>query len=148
MKTQLGVYRKPFGNLTLWNDWDRLFDSFSFPGLSTKENDDFTPSCDIEETEHSFLVKMDVPGIPKSDVHVDLEGEKLIIRGERKTETTEKKGTYALTERNMGKFERSFYLGPNVDASKIEASYKEGVLSIELPKSKSLKKPIAIKEVN
>jgi HSP20 family protein len=116
-----------------FNDWDR--DIFQGRGLERLEKDlertDFSPSVDVEENDEMFLVSADIPGVKKEDLKIDLNGNMLRVSGERKREVKEE-GYY---ERSSGRFSRSFTLPENVDASKIEAHFEDGVLRIVLPKT-------------
>jgi HSP20 family protein len=116
-----------------FNDWDR--DVFQGRGLERLEKDlersDFSPSVDVEENEEMFLVSADIPGVKKEDLKIDLNGNMLRVSGDRKREIKEE-GYY---ERSSGRFSRSFTLPENVDASKIEAHFEDGVLRIVLPKT-------------
>jgi HSP20 family protein len=106
----------------------------------------FSPSCDVEETENSYLVSFDIPGIDKDKLNIELSNNVLTVTGEREqAEKNEKKGCYHY-ERFYGKFSRSLNLPESVNDSKVEASYKDGVLNIEIPKSESSKpKQIKVK---
>lgn len=116
-----------------FNDWDR--DVFSGRGLERLEKDferaDFSPSVDVEESDEMFLVSADIPGVKKEDLKIDLHGNTLRLSGERRREVKEE-GYY---ERSSGRFSRSFTLPENVDASKIEAHFEDGVLRMVLPKT-------------
>ena len=105
----------------------------------------FTPRMDIEETETSYVVKADLPGLTKEDIKVDVSDGVLMIKGERKVEKEDKTKTYYTVERQYGMFERAFEI-PNVIEENIKATFKDGVLEIVLPKSEeSKKKELTIK---
>lgn len=116
-----------------FNDWDR--DIFSGRGLERLEREidrtEFSPSVDVEENDEMFLVSADIPGVKKEDLKIDLHGNTLRLSGERRREVKEE-GYY---ERSSGRFSRSFTLPENVDGSKIEAHFEDGVLRIVLPKT-------------
>jgi HSP20 family protein len=103
----------------------------------------WTPAVDILETENELLLKMDVPEINLKDVDIRLENQTLTIKGERKFEPAEGKG-YHRIERSYGTFARSFTLPNTVDTEKVRADYKNGVLTIVLPK-KEVAKPRSIR---
>lgn len=87
----------------------------------------------IEDKDHVEL-KAEIPGVDPKDVNIQVEDNILTISGEKKLEHEDKKENYLRIERYYGKFSRSFSLPPYVDASKIEAKYKDGVLTVTLPK--------------
>ena len=102
------------------------------------------PAVDIWENEGELVVKADVPDVKFEDIRVDLENGTLTLRGERKfekaTKTEEKaKGGYHRVERAYGAFERSFTIPETVDSEHVKADYKNGVLTVTLPKKESAK---------
>ena len=108
------------------------------------------PAVDIAEKDSTFEITAELPGLEASNVEVKLANGNLTIRGEKKDEKEEKKKDYYLSERHYGVFERSFQVPGTVDADKIAASFKNGVLTVTLPKTveaqKSTKK-IEVKAV-
>lgn len=92
------------------------------------------PSVDISETDKEITVTAELPGMTEKDVEVVLSDNLLSIRGEKKVEKEEKKKNYFMTERSYGSFERSFRLPESVDASKVQAGFEKGVLTIHAPK--------------
>lgn len=96
---------------------------------------DWAPAVDIQETESEFAVKADLPDVKKEDVKVELADGVLTIQGERKKEEEEKGKKFHRIERQYGQFIRRFTLPTDVDAAKVKAEFKEGVLSVHLPKS-------------
>ncbi len=115
-------------------EMNRLFDSvFSRPLARTSF--DFAPGVDIEETPEAFVVKADLPGVAPKDVKVNLMGDTLTVRGERKQEGTRSEGSLVRSERVHGSFERSFSLGAPVRADQVKASFKDGVLEVLVPKA-------------
>ncbi len=97
------------------------------------------PMTDVEETDDAYLVRVDLPGLKKKDVHVTLQDNVLTISGERKRESSKKEDGYRMQERFHGKFERAFTLPGDVDASAINAEFKDGVLTVTLKKSEERK---------
>ena len=100
----------------------------------------WVPAVEIAETEKELILTAELPGIDQKDVDIALEDGMLTIRGEKTEEKEEKKEgaeekKFYLYERNYGAFSRSFALPPNVDATKIEAEFKKGVLTVHLPKT-------------
>jgi HSP20 family protein len=112
----------------------RLFDEpFRLPFVT--EDMGWTPSVQVSETDHSIDVTVELPGMMKDDVEVDLENNVLTIRGEKKQEKEEKEKEQYLFERYYGSFQRSFALPAPVDESKVRAEFRNGVLRINLEKS-------------
>lgn len=103
----------------------------------------WTPPVDILETENELLLKMDVPDVPQKDVDIRLENDTLTIKGERKFEQPQGKG-YHRIERSYGTFARSFTLPNTVDTEKVRAEFRNGVLTVTLPK-KEVAKPRTIR---
>jgi HSP20 family protein len=95
----------------------------------------WTPPCDIYETEKEIVLKMELPQMHKEDVRVTLENNVLTLRGERKFEAAVKRENYHRIERKYGEFIRIFTLSTFVESSKVVAEFKEGVLTVTLPKS-------------
>jgi len=104
----------------------------------------WVPPVDIKETENELIVKADVPGLEMKDIDVKLENGTLTLRGERKFEATKEEGGWHRVERSYGTFERVFTLPDSVNPEGVKADYKNGTLTITLPK-KELAKPRQIK---
>lgn len=125
---------------------DRLFDEFMSPlvppsAMFWKEGyESFRPACDLTEADDHYLVTFDLPGISADDVKIEVIDNQLIVSGERKEETvSEGKGSPHFAERFYGKFHRVFTLPHTVEADKVEADYKDGVLRIAVPKTEASK---------
>jgi HSP20 family protein len=104
----------------------------------------WTPAVDIVEGENDLVLRADVPGIDLKDIDIRLENGTLTIKGERKFENSQNGKGYHRVERSYGVFARSFALPETVDTEKVSADYREGVLTITIPK-KELAKPRSIK---
>ena len=117
---------------------NRLFDDFMspLPGLLHYEEmgASFTPRVDMEEDEKEIRVTAELPGMDAKDIYISIQRDVLTLRGEKSSEHEEKKGQYHRIERSYGSFERQIPLGVEVDAEKVGADYKNGVLTITLPK--------------
>lgn len=100
---------------------------------------EWSPSVDIGETDKEFVVKAELPEVRKEDIRVNVDDSTLSISGERKAEKEEKGVRYHRLERSYGRFERSFSLPDEADASKITSEYKEGILTVHLPKNPQAK---------
>eukprot|EP01035_Chromulina_nebulosa_P028465 gene28465-37573_t len=106
----------------------------------------FRPSVDVKETETSFELAFTLPGLEKEDVKIELKDNRLTVSGERKMEKEENNTRYHRVETHYGSFSRSFMLPENVNADAIEAVFKNGILTLTLPKTEQVgPKTIAIK---
>ncbi len=99
----------------------------------------WAPAVDIMDEKDQIKVKADLPGLKKEDIEVNVENDVLTIKGEKKEEKETKEKDYIRSERYYGAFHRAFTLPASVDAAKVNASYKEGVLEISLPKKEGAK---------
>jgi len=100
---------------------------------------EWAPSVDIGENEKEFVVKAELPEVKKEDIKVNVENGTLSISGERKVEKEETNMKFHRVERSYGRFERSFSLPDQADADKITSEYKDGILTVHLPKNPSVK---------
>jgi HSP20 family protein len=91
---------------------------------------------DIVDKDTAYEVTVELPGMDESNIELKLSNGALTIRGEKKEEKEEKKKDYYLSERRYGSFERRFQVPQGVDADKIDASFKKGVLTVTLPKTR------------
>ena len=134
---------EPFRDLArLQDEVNRLFDTGG--GLyRAGESMGWTPACDIYEDEEALVLKFELAGVDPKDVDVRFENGVLTVKGERKLEQEEKRENYHRVERSYGTFTRSFSLPGSLDAERIKAETKHGVLTITLPK-KAEAKPRAI----
>jgi HSP20 family protein len=124
-----------------------MFDGF-FRGTGDEDYtlSSWTPAVDIAEHDDEYLVKVELPGVNKDEVKLTLENNILTIRGEKKQEKETKKENYHRVERSYGSFQRSFTLPAAVKADKIDASYKDGILTVSLPKAEeAISKQIEVK---
>ena len=97
------------------------------------------PAVDVYENDDALVFKAELPGFSKDDVHVELKDNVLTLKGERKRNLEVKEEHYHRMERSYGTFQRSFALPIGVDAEKAEASFKDGVLKLTLPKAETTK---------
>jgi len=104
------------------------------------KNSDFTPSVNTREGEDGYYVELDLPGIKKEDINIDVNDNVVTISGERKTKKEVEEDDYYKIESNYGKFERSFALPDNVDTDNIHAQSQDGVLEVVIPKLKKVEK--------
>lgn len=98
------------------------------------------PAVDILETDSGYRVTAELPGVAESDIDVNFSEGTLTITGEKQEEKEEKKADYFLSERRYGAFKRSFRVADGIDADKIEAKFKNGVLTVLLPKTAEARK--------
>jgi HSP20 family protein len=132
----------PFNELNrIQNEINRIFSNpFDLLAPSTSLFEGWEPNIDVYEDKDNITVRAELPGMKQEDIEVSLQGDTLIISGERKQEEEHKEGQTYRAERFFGRFQRSLTLPQPVDASKIQASYKDGVLTITLPKSEEAKR--------
>lgn len=118
----------------------RMFERPSMSGMapfaSFPESIGWLPAIEISETDAELTLTAELPGLDRADVHVDLDGDVLTLRGEKQEERTEqgKEKQYHLVERSYGAFQRSFVLPASVDRDRISATFDKGVLTLHLPK--------------
>jgi HSP20 family protein len=135
--------RNPYERLR--RDVDRLFEAFG-GGLFNRpsfdvvpfwghETWDIAPAVNIAETDKAYEITAELPGIDEKSVDVSVANGALTIKGEKREEKEEKNKDYHLQERSFGSFERYFHVPEGVDADKIEATFKKGVLTVILPKT-------------
>ena len=128
------------------NDIKRSFDLFNSIVNSVETNRDesslvaFVPAVNTREGEYAYHVEVDLPGIKKEDIDIDVEDNVLTISGERKTKKEVKEEDYYKIESQYGKFSRSFTLPEKVDTENIHAESKNGVLEVIVPKLKEEEK--------
>ena len=100
---------------------------------------DWAPAIDVEETDGEYVVKTDLPAVKKDEVKVTVENGVLCIEGERKQEKEEKNRKVHRVERSYGRFVRRISVPGDADPARVSADFKDGVLSVHLPKSESAK---------
>ena len=122
------------------NDFDDMFRTLFHSDwknpLYTKTN--WKPEIDIKESDNLFHIKADIPGLTKKDIKISVKGDQLTISGERKKIIDNENDHYYYRERSVGKFNRSFNLPESINKDKIHASFKNGILSIELEKHEEI----------
>lgn len=134
--------RRPIGNLfNLHNEMGRIFEDFfeSREGRTATDNPPWMPSVDISETDNSFEVRAELPGVTESDVHVSVTDNVLTIKGEKRQEEETEDKNYRRVERTYGSFQRAFTLPPTVKTDAIKAEFKDGVLNLSIPKTEAAK---------
>ena len=113
---------------------NRIFNEPYAPGDDTLTRADWVPAVDVFETEqHELVIKAELPDVKREDIGVTFENNVLTLKGERKAEQQISRDRFQRVERFQGTFSRSFTLPATVDAGKISATYKDGVLTVRLP---------------
>lgn len=137
----------PFASLAdLREEMNRLFDSSLRRFRLGDFEGAFAPPIDVVEEKDNYLVRAELPGISKDDVKVTLQDNLLTIKGEKKHEAETKDANYYHKERVYGSFSRTIQLPAGVDAKRIDARFKDGVLHVKLPKTEEAKpKQIEVK---
>jgi HSP20 family protein len=124
-------------------EMNRLFDEFF--GESRDDEGSWLPAIDVSETDDEMIVRAELPGMVQEDIQLNLQENVLTLKGEKKKEEKEEQENFHRVERSYGSFSRNLTLPANVKAEQIQASFKDGVLLITLPKSEEAKaKKIAI----
>jgi HSP20 family protein len=136
--TEVGTFGRELDDL-----WRQFLGGISFPEIGTRQ---WIPDVDVSETDGHIKVKAELPGLEATDIDVSLSGDVLTIKGEKKGEEEKEGEDYHYRERYEGAFQRAIRLPSMVNEDKIEASFKNGVLSIDMPKSEEAgRKRIEIK---
>jgi len=117
-----------------------LFDDDFFPVVSNRTSS--MPAVNIKENEKNYTLELAVPGMDKKDLKIDINEDVLTISSETNNETEEEKDGYKRKEFSYSSFCRSFYIPDNVNKEKIGASYKDGILTVEIPKMEEEKSKI------
>jgi HSP20 family protein len=148
-KTRALVPRPASTELSPWGDLDRMVEDFLgrrlrpfwperlWPAAGMEIT---TPAVDLYEEKDDIVVKAELPGLEKDQIEVNLSGNRLTIKGEKKQEEEVKKEGYYRSERSYGSFVRTLELPTEVQTDKVKAAFKNGILEIRLPKSEEAKK--------
>lgn len=148
---QPGTARHPFEDLR--HEIDRLFEDFGRTGwLSSLRGVNVEPlfrartwnmpAVDIAEKEKSFEVTAELPGLDPNNVEVTLRNGNIVISGEKHEQSEESSKDFYVKERQYGSFERAFPIPDDVDTSKIDATFKNGILNVTMPKKAEAQKPV------
>jgi HSP20 family protein len=133
---------RPFRDMiSVQDEMNRLFDDFFGRPVMRREWTEaaWCPCVDVSETKDNVIINTEIPGMSKDDVKVSIQDNVLTLSGEKKEEKEEKDANYHRMERSYGSFSRSFTLPTTVQADKVKAAYKDGILRITLPKSEEVK---------
>jgi HSP20 family protein len=136
-----------------WREIDDLFDRYTRSAGQLRNGSqevvasgDWAPRVDIAETDEAFVIKAEIPEVKKEDVKVTVDNGVLTIRGDRKQEKTDNGKKFHRIERHYGSFTRSFTMPDNVDEANVKASFKDGMLNLQIQKTEEVKpKAIEVK---
>jgi HSP20 family protein len=141
---------RPFSEMARWErEMERMFDDFFGRRLRplwgerwwpARAVDVSVPAVDLYEEKDEIVAKVELPGLEKDDIEVNISNHLLTIKGEKKKEEEAKEANYYCSERSYGSFSRTVDLPKEVQVDKAQASFKKGVLEIRLPKSEEAKK--------
>ena len=130
---------------SLQREMNSLFDNF-FRGFNVAPRGFaaggmgmFTPSVDVKENEKEFIIKAELPGVEEKDIEVTVANDSVTIKGEKKEEKEDKDKNYYYMERSYGSFSRVIPLEAEIESTKAEARFKNGILDIKIPKNQSAK---------
>ncbi len=139
--------------VSMHRELDRMFDTFMsdsrFPSLpdnfgfrSPTVRGLLKPSVDISENKDSYTIRAEIPGVDREEIKLQVEGDTLIVSGEKKQEKESNEGGYHCVERSYGTFRRVLSLPEDADANKVSAKFKNGVLTLTVPRSGEAKKSL------
>ncbi len=127
----------------LQNEIDRVFDRF-FPSREQDQDDSspqavWRPRMDLIETEEAYRLHLDMPGMSTDDIKISYQDNELVVSGERTSKRADEGEEFVRVERSFGQFRRAFTLPRTVDADSISATYENGVLTVTVPKTETVK---------
>ena len=132
----MSILRPSTRTMSLFDPFDNFFDRGWPSSVQTEGRKDMMPATDIAESKDAYTITAELPGIAKEDIHVSFDGGTLCIEAETESEEKqEEKGQIIRQERRYGKYIRRFGLGADVDDQRVEATFKDGVLSLRIPKA-------------
>lgn len=127
-------------NPDIWSAFDDFFSSRFGDLPTTSELNNFSPDVNVKETDDAYTVEAELAGLNRDDIDIEIRADLLVLKGEKKSFKEDEKDNYYHMERRFGSFYRSIPLDTEVDESKCEANFADGLLTINLPK-KAEKKP-------
>jgi len=133
---------KPMRDLfDIHGEMNRVFDDFFKPTRYREDGSawDWMPAVDVAELDDRYEIRAEVPGLSEKDVHVSVTDNVLTLKGEKKHQHEEKSQKYHRVERSYGSFERSFTLPSTLKVEDIKATFKNGILTVHVPKSEAVK---------
>jgi HSP20 family protein len=114
----------------------------NFPWHDYTEERTWIPAIDIQADGDNYIITAELPGVDRKDIEISVEGDTLLLKGEKKINRTEENDGFLMTERISGSFQRSFHLGEQVDRESINATFKDGVLLVTLRKNEASQKKL------
>jgi HSP20 family protein len=135
---------RPVASFDAWRPLLRQLDDFMSDAWSSTpafgESRGIVPSVDCDETDDHYVLSFDMPGLDKDNIDIEVQGNQLMVSGERKYERDEERGRSRFVERRYGSFQRAITLPVGVNASEVEAQYHNGVLTVAVPKPAEAKR--------
>ncbi len=132
--------------------FDHAFKGFGFPSLLSDTNllgeGAFRPNLDVSSDDKSYHITLDLPGLTDSEVNVEVKGDKLYVQGQKKTENESKDRHFYRVERSYGAFQRVLALPEDASSGDIQASMKDGVLKLDIPRQKALETEVKKIQIN
>ena len=132
--------------LSIWDSFgdlpriQREFEKSVFGGRTRERTNEFAPAVDVHEDSEAVTLSAELPGVKRDEIEIQVDGNVLTLRGERKFESEQAEGRrFHRVERSYGAFSRQFQLSTNLDASKIDAQLVDGVLTVRVPKKQEQK---------
>ena len=123
-----------------------VFPTFTFETLKKAMEEKWLPALDLTETDKEYIIRAEIPGVPRENLDVQVEGDILTLTGHREKKINEKDENMLWEEREAGQFLRTLRLPKAVEANKVEANYNDGILTVHLPKTEmAAKSKIVIK---
>ncbi len=136
----MALIKRPLDLFGLRSDFNRVFDTFfGENGFESQAGITFVPNVDISDDKDAFYVTVEIPGMSKENIKVNVKSNVLTICGEKKVESEQANRNFYRSERTFGIFCRSFELPDLVDMERIEANYKDGLLYLSIPKKEESK---------
>ena len=134
---------QPFQEMNaLQRDMNRLFDSLAPMSQETMMKSAFAPPAEMEETKDAFQIKLELPGMDPNDLDVQVTREAIAISGERKSESKSEENGITRSEFRYGRFSRTIPLPTRIDNTNVQSDYKDGILTLSLPKAEEEKNKV------
>ena len=125
--------------LNINDDLDRMFEEFMSTRMLEPTTMEISPRVNVEENDNEWILTAELPGVTKDDIELNFRDNILTLSGEKKIEKEDKKKNYHHVERSYGRFSRSFAINSSIVTDKIEAKFKDGILTVVLPKAEEEK---------
>ncbi len=125
--------------LNINDDLDRMFEEFMSTRMLEPTTMEISPRVNVEENDNEWILTAELPGVTKDDIELNFRDNILTLSGEKKIEKEDKKKNYHHVERSYGRFSRSFAINSSIVTDKIDAKFKDGILTVVLPKAEEEK---------